>query len=36
MKFYTDGGYRGTEFQAVVKQVSANVSVEIVNRSDQA
>ena len=36
LKLYADGGYQGPVFQNAVKAVLAQVSVEIVKRSDQA
>jgi transposase len=35
-KLYADGGYQGPQFQAGLKQVVAQVNVEIVKRSDRA
>jgi transposase len=36
LKLYADGGYQGPVFQNAVKEVLAQVNVEIVKRSDQA
>jgi transposase len=36
LKLYADGGYQGPQFQGAVGKVLAEVSVEIVKRSDQA
>ena len=36
LKLYADGGYQGPQFQAGLRQVLAQVEVEIVKRSDQA
>ncbi len=36
MKLYTDGGYQGSIFRAVVKKIIAQINVEIVKRSDTA
>ncbi len=35
LKLYADGGYQGPQFQAGLKQVLAQVNVEIVKRSDK-
>ena len=35
LKFYADGGYQGPVFQNAVKEIMAQVNVEIVRRSDQ-
>ena len=36
LKLYADGGYQGPEFQAALRRVCRQVSVEIVKRSDTA
>ena len=36
LKLYADGGYQGPKFQAALKEVFGQVSVEIVKRSDTA
>jgi transposase len=36
LKLYADGGYQGPQFQGAVGKVLAELSVEIVKRSDQA
>ena len=36
LKLYADGGYQGPIFQAAVKDIMAQVDVEIVKRSDHA
>jgi transposase len=36
LKLYADGGYQGPVFQAAMKDIMAQVNVEIVKRSDQA
>ncbi len=36
LKLYADGGYQGPQFQAGIKEVLAQVNVEIVKRSDAA
>jgi transposase len=36
LKLYADGGYQGPQFQGAVAKVLADLSVEIVKRSDQA
>jgi transposase len=36
LKLYADGGYQGPVFQNAVREVMAEVNVEIVKRSDQA
>ena len=36
LKLYADGGYQGPVFQKAVRDVMAQVNVEIVKRSDQA
>jgi len=36
MQLYADGGYQGPEFQAALRRVCRQVSVEIVKRSDTA
>ena len=36
LKLYADGGYQGPVFRAAMKDIMAQVDVEIVKRSDQA
>ena len=36
LKLYADGGYQGPIFQKAMKEIMAQVDVEIVKRSDQA
>jgi transposase len=36
LKLYADGGYQGPEFQAALRRVCRQVSVEVVKRSDTA
>ncbi len=36
LKLYADGGYQGPQFQGAVAKMLADLSVEIVKRSDQA
>lgn len=36
LKLYADGGYQGPQFQAGLRRVMKQVSVEIVKRSDTA
>jgi transposase len=36
LKLYADGGYQGPVFQNAMREVMAEVNVEIVKRSDQA
>src|SRR6202011_2663743 len=36
LKLYADGGYQGPVFQNAVREIMAEVNVEIVKRSDQA
>ena len=36
LQLYADGGYQGPEFQAALRRVCRQVSVEIVKRSDTA
>jgi transposase len=36
LKLYADAGYQGPQFQAGLKQVLGQISVEIVKRSDMA
>ena len=36
LKLFADGGYQGPQFQSALRQVIAQVEVEIVKRSDQA
>jgi hypothetical protein len=36
IRLFADGGYRGRQFQGVIRRTLARVTVEIVKRSDQA
>ena len=36
LKLYADGGYQGPVFQSAMREIMAQVNVEIVQRSDQA